>query len=319
MQPQRAIPAIVQQPVQLRQRGEPEPRAAGLERLVHQLRVDPVEQRQVEEQVAVLVRQVAQQPLAQKVGGEALVAPEVLRGAARGLAGPQVAEDLQGDGPSLRPLHQRLQIVTRQTEVEEAGDLGRREAKLRGPHAHPGAGQHRGVHVQAGIAPAPDGDVQVRGSVAQQAVDRLDRFGVRRPVRVVEDQQAAVRVGLDRLGQQRGLVIAAARRPGRGHLEIQARAVEGVGEVGAQDARRVVLGQRQPGGDPAPFAQPAAEIGQQRGLAEPSRRLQDGDPALPGRRDPVEQLRAPEVAAHPFRGRHPRGQQPGRHRGGGVR
>ena len=309
------------EPRQRRQPLDPPARIAPFEHLVDQRRVDPVEERQVQQQRAVLVPQVPQQARVAVVREHAPVPREVHVGQ-RGGAARGVAVDPQRGRPTVRLGLHPVEVGPRQRAAEEAGDLGPREPQVRLGHDDGAAGEdHRG-DVDARILAVRQRDPQVVRAVPHQEVDRRDRGAVHQPLHLVEHQQARRAMDLDRPYQQLQLRLdrPRMRRPAAQivqHAAVQSAAFEGVDEVRAQDVRRVVLVEGEPDGQYAPVPLAVAEVGQQGGLAETAGRLDGDQPGSVPRAGAVEQRRPGKVAVRPGRRGHLRGEQPGQERGHG--
>ena len=120
-----------QESVESRERLDSQARVGRFEDLVHQFRVDPVEDRQIEQQRAVPVRQAAQQARVEKVPGERL-APLDARGRA---GGPHAPIDAQRHGPPGRAVGDVVQLPSHQVAAEEPGTsrFEKRSCSVRAP------------------------------------------------------------------------------------------------------------------------------------------------------------------------------------------
>ena len=107
-----------QQPVQRHEPIEAQPSVSRVRHLVNQIRIDPVEDRQIKEQGAVPVREAAQQARVEEVSGERLAPLDAL-GRADRLHGPV---DANGYRPPGRTLDGFCQLRPRQTTPEELAD-----------------------------------------------------------------------------------------------------------------------------------------------------------------------------------------------------
>ena len=224
-----------QQPIQRRHRGDPHPGVARSEHLVHEIVIEPVEDRQIEQAGAIRRRQVAQQPHADVVLGESLrVRTEPLR-----LVGAHVAIDQQRDGPASREFHHRRQLASRQLPVEEPGDVGGRKPALPHPDDDRLPGEDVRGQIESRIGPDRDGQVEIGRGACQQQIDQLDR-AARQAIDLVEHQQARCRVQLDRTGEHPHLVHRRRRGPGIMHIdqrEIQAGVLERGREAAPEQVR----------------------------------------------------------------------------------
>ena len=147
--------------------------------LPRQRRRHPLEQGEIQQQFAILLRQVAQQPFAEPFGIDA-VGGELLHGHGRVRASGRldVAHHPQRDGPALGALFQRREFPQRQSAIEEAIDLGGGEAQLVGADLNAVAADDDIQQVQARVVAHRQRDVQIRRPVLQQEVDGGHRVAV---------------------------------------------------------------------------------------------------------------------------------------------
>ncbi len=89
------------------------------------------------------------------------------------------------------------------------------------------------------------------------------------------------------------------------------RALAGIGDVGVENGRLVLLVRGDPGDGNSVVAKPAAAFGKQGRLAEPAGRLQHRQAAA-GRHGPLHKPGAVEIAGHPVGHRDLLAQQPGK-------
>ena len=139
----------------------------------------PLEQGEIQQQFAVLLRQVAQQPFAEPFGIDA-VGGELLHGHGRVRASGRlyVAHHPQGDWPALGALFQRREFPQRQSAIEEAIDLGGGEAQLIGADLNAVAADDNVQQVEARVVAHRQGDMQIRRPVLQQEIDGGHRVAV---------------------------------------------------------------------------------------------------------------------------------------------
>ena len=308
--PHRAVPLYrCQESVQRRERFGSQAGVGGFENLVRQIHVDPVEDRQVEKQGAVPVRQTAQQPRVEKVSGERFAPLDALDR----VGGPDAAIDAQSHRPPGRALDDVRQLAPRQTATEEPGDLRFREAELFGGHHHPRAIENDARQIQPRIGAERQGEMEIARTAPQQAIEQLNR-SARQLLEFVQHKQARSRMRLDRanehpdLMRERGCgpgVLVALRR------QVQSRALERVREMGSEQARRVVLVHREPGDEHTPLLRAPTDFGERGGLAESSGRSQHRNPPVRYRIELPDQCGPMEVPVRRFGRRHLRRQQPG--------
>ena len=300
-----------QQAIQRQQSRDPRPGLARPEHVVHQVRIDRVEDRQVQQDAAVLRRQIAQQAHADVVLGEdrrvrAELPPNVAA---------QVAMDHQRDRPAARALLDRRQLAPGQRAVEELRDIGSGETELLRTDDDRLAVQQVRRQVELRIGTERHRHVEIGRRVLQQQVERAER-AARQAIDLVEHEQARRRVRLDRAGQHPHPVHARRRR--RGVLpveqaEVQTGLFEGVDQVAAEYVRRVVAVQRHPPDDPALRLRVPRNVRQHGRLAEPGRRAQHGEAPREHPLEPLEQRRSAHVAARQIGRRHLGLEEPRRH------
>ena len=298
-----------QQAVERRERRDPQPGVARFQHFVHEIRIDPVEDREIEEERAVLRRQPAEQAYPDVVLGES----DRVHAGRIGPGSAQVPVDHERDRPSDRALLDGGQLASRQRAVEEPSDLRPREAKLRGLDEGRRAVEEVSSQVESGIEPERHGEVEVGRTALQQQVDRLHR-GRRQQLHLIQHEQARVGVQLYRTGEHPQLP----RERGRGPCvvinhpgEIETRVLESAREVVSEHARRVTLVHREPGDHHALLLLPLADVHQDRGLTESAGCLQHGEPPLEHRTDTLEERGPMHVSVGQHRRHHFRHQQPG--------
>ena len=301
-----------QQAVQGRQRDDPPPGVARPQHLVHQARVDPVEDRQIEQVGPVLSRQIAEQAHAHEVPGDVpRVRPE--RSCLRGRG---VAIDPQRDGPAGGALLCRGQLPRRQASSEETGDVVRGETELVGADDQRPAVEDVLGEVEPRVGPKRQGHVQIARSTFQQEVDEPHR-AARQALDLVEHEQARRVVPLDRLGEHSHLLHRRRRGPGVGRVEqteIQSRLLEREREIAAEQIRRVVVVQREPADDDLPVLPVPDGVRQRRRLAESGGRVQHREAPLRQPLEASQQRRPAHVSPRQLRRQHLRPEQPGRFR-----
>ena len=283
---------------------EPAQRVVAAQHLVEQRRVHPLEQAGIERELAVVGLDALPQARFHPVLHDA---PRLAR--LRGGAGV-VAPDAQRHRPARRLLGQRVELAPRQAPIEEIADLAIGEAQLV-------RADHRGLPVEdrardvepGGKMPAGGGEVQVGRPALDQEIEQRHRSGVAEPVQVVEDEDEGLAAGLERVREQRGPASGRAVAL-RGVLDGEPGVLEGEGDVGIEHLGIVARIDRDPGGDGAALGEPAAALGEQRGLAEPAGSHQHGQ-AVARRHRPLHQPLAVDVALHAVGHGHLAAQQPG--------
>ena len=292
-----------QQAVERREFGNALADVVGAQHAVHELRRDPVEECEVEQQRPVLRAQPAEQTLAEPIRRPALLRQRVARKAeatALVAGAALVAVDAQRHRPALGAPFHRTQFLRRQLAVEEALDLLRREAQILGAE-DAAAFVARSADFEAGVVAHRQREMQVRRPVLKQEVHRVQRFRVAQLLHVVESEQARRSVGLDGGRQHLGatpcavgnLTVGGPRIALAAFARMQPGELEGIGEIGIDHPRSIVRVQRQPCNEP-PLAKPTPTgIRKQTRLAEAPRRLQNRQP--PQRLHPGEQIRTPTI------------------------
>ena len=265
------------------------PRIVNAGGLVDQRRVDPVEQRHVEDEIPIVLGQSAPQPRLDP-GGDGVVFVARLGDARPRL--PRVAVDVQGDRPTGGGSGNLGQFAAREFGAEEPGDVGRREAQFLGGDGRAPALQHEHRDVEAGRSrPERHRHVQVARGGAQELVENGDGIRVVEAFDFVQRQQARRGLALDHAQEQvdrAGCLTVGFHPRGRQArrfavgaavvAQLPTRPLEGKGQVGGHRARAVHLREAEPGDGNALLAQVAAAMRQQGRLAEAARRLQHGEP-----------------------------------------
>ena len=304
-----------QQTVQGRQRGHPRPGIVRPQHVIHQIRIDPVEDRQLEQAGAVLRRQVAQQMHADVVAGKA----RCIRAPCRAPAGAHVPIDHQRDGPAGRALLDRGQLSPRQVVMKEPGDVGFRKTEiLHTEDERPIVEDVRG-QIESGIRAERHGEVEIPRSAFRQQLDQPHRTA-RKPVDLVEHEQARRGVQLDGVRQHAHLLYGRRRGPGvmcAQQGDVQAGVLESGGEVAPEQVRRVVTVQGDPASDVPLLPCAASDVRQHGGLAETARRLQYREPPFQHPGETLQQRRPAHVSGRQLGRHHLRPQQPGCYAGRG--
>ena len=304
----------LQQPIEHDQALDASPHVDDAEHVVGELRVDVVEQRRVEQESAVVRREVLQQPFAQPLGGHAGAVGQVLHGAPPA-AGVQlhVPVGAQHHRPAFGTLFELVEFPARKRAAEEAPDVRLAEAQLIDGQVDAVAGEHRASEVEAGVFAQAQGDAEVGRRVLEQEVDALHRLRVDDLLGVVEHEQARTPRGLDGCAQI--LRPASGRLSGRavvgdllGQVQGQASLLERERQVGVQNAAAVLFVDGQPSGQTPGLPRPVVDVRQQGGLAESGRRAQHRQRSQ--RLDALDQIDAPRVALDQVRRLHLRRKQP---------
>ena len=302
-----------QQPVERRQRGDAQSRVAHFQNFLQEVLIDPVEDGEIEEKRTIPLRQIAQQAYSHEVGGQLRSVCLSLRSGC-----PQVAIDRQRDGPSGGELLDLDQLPPREGSLEELLDLGSREAELLGPDHGARAVEYQGGQIEARVRPERHGEMEIRRAAFDEPLDQGNGSAWKQ-VDLVEHQHARRCMELDCPGHHSNLVGDRGRRPGiqvAQDGEIEAGALESVGEVATEHPRRVVFVQRDPADQQPLFLLPAGEVRENGGLAESGRRLQCSEPSFDRAIETLQQRRAGDVADYRIRCNDFRLQQPGRHHAG---
>ena len=163
-----------------------------------QIRVEPVEERHVEHEVAVLGGEAAPQPHLDPAGGRVVAGVADRRPAARG-----VAVDVKREGPARRGGHRRGQLPPRRPPAEEPRDLALREPQLLLRHRcrPPFEREHGDVEPRRPYAERHP-HVQVVRRPAQQRVDQAGGLSAVQPLHLVEREHPRLAVAFQRPDQQ---------------------------------------------------------------------------------------------------------------------
>ena len=197
-----------QEPGEGAHRLDPPPRVPRAGHLVDQPGVDPVEERDVEHEVAVPGRNAAPQPRLDPPRDRVVVAPVT---GVRRPERPRVAVDAQRDGPARRVGDHRGQLPARQPAVEEPRDVGRREAQILRRHGLPPSFEREHGDVQIGRTFAErHREVEIARGAAQQRVDRRDGLGAAQPIELVHGEHARCAAAFEGADQQADPVVGLA-------------------------------------------------------------------------------------------------------------
>ena len=201
--PHGAVPADRgQQAFQRRQRGEPRAHVARIEDLVYQVRIDPVEDRQLADERAVRSGQATQQPEPDEIRGETRrLRPELPH-----LGLLPVPIDRQRDRPAGSLFLDRVELTSGQLPAgEESGDLRSRKAQLAGADDDARTVEDLHGQVQARVRTERECEVQIAGTVLHQPLQQLQGLA-RQSVHLVEHEQARRSVPTDSACQRPDLV-----------------------------------------------------------------------------------------------------------------
>ena len=295
----------LQQPAQRVHGRKAQPGLGAPRGLVHESGLDPVEQRDVENEIPVLLRQAAPQPGLDPGRGR-VAGAEIVDGDAR-LEG--VAVQAQRDRPSrgIRRYGGKLcagqalgttglrggSVRGRVTRVEKPPDLFGGESQILGGQrlAPPLKGKHRDVKALGALAER-QGEVKIPRRALQHCVENVDRIGAGEPIEFVQRQHARAGVAADGAQEQVDAVVCGRIGRGiRGRLgagrapvtigveHADAGLLEREPQVGRHRHGIVVLVHGEPGDRDALLAQFMAAAREQRGLAETARGVQNGEAA----------------------------------------
>ena len=221
------------------------------QQVVAQSSREPVQHRDVEDEVPQPLRMPAEDLLGEVVPDEPVAPAEAVhevvgvRSVGEGERG-----EVEGRGPALGPFDQLGEGVVREGDAR-AGDhlarLLRREGQVLGPELGQVVGHAQPPQPESGVGPGDDHHVGLLRQALHEELDLLVACGQLDEVEVVEDEHQVVRHGRqrchDRRQQGRGRLQAPAEHP-RGFDEGQhaPRPFEGRGHVAPQPHRVVVAG-----------------------------------------------------------------------------
>ena len=123
-------------------------RPGALERLVEQFAVDAVEEAHIEQELAVLRGEMGPHPRLDPAGDDVLHEPPLAGRGAVAAGAVAVAVHAHGDRPAAGLRGHRGEALARQRQIEEAGDLGRREAQVLGEQYLRGRVEHGGGDIE---------------------------------------------------------------------------------------------------------------------------------------------------------------------------
>ena len=305
--------------VEQRKGSDPQASVAGAENRVNDVRLDPVEDGQVQKQGSLLFGDAAEQAYADEIRGEGAR----LRARRNRVGGVRVAFEHDRDRPPAGAALNRLQLAARQRASEKLRDLGSREAELVRVDDDGLVAERVRNQVQPGIRPEPEGDVEIVRTSPQKQVEQIHRAGGQ-SLHLVENEHALPGMRLDHSREQAEQLREMGGRPGvvvPEYPEIEARPVHRAGEVVPEDVGRIVFVERKPSDRDSLARLPAVEVGEHAGLAEPARGLQRYNPPVQHAVQAGLQRGARQESRWRHRGDHFRLQQPRRadHGAGGER